>query len=120
MANMANRRHWKQWSEEHAGQVLDEADRSGLSDPRFARDQGIQPNRIAWWRKRLGRPRGEPVARGQLPFVELKVRPSGNTGSTDPNLVTVHLQNGRQVEVPLRVDLGALCRLLDAVEGRAC
>src|ERR1700738_597651 len=67
---MTNRRRWKQWSEEHAGQVLDEADRSGLRDPRFARDQGIQPNRIAWWRKRLGRPWVEPGARGKLTFVD--------------------------------------------------
>ena len=117
---MTNRRRWKQWSEEYAGQVLDEADRSGLRDPRFARDQGIQPNRIAWWRKRLGRPGVEAGARGKLTFVELKARPPGNTGGTDPGQVKVHLQNGRQVEVPLRVDLVALCRLLDALEGRAC
>lgn len=117
---MATRRRWKQWSEGHAGQVLDEADRSGLSDPRFARNQGIEPNRILWWRKRLGRPRGEHQASGKLTFVELKARLQGNPGGSDTSLVKVHLQNGRQVEVPLRVDLGALCRLLDAVEGRAC
>ena len=117
---MANRRRWKQWSEEHAGQVLDEADRSGLSDPGFARGQGINPNRIAWWRRRLGRPRVEQGTGGKLTFVELTARPPGNTGGADPGLVTVRLQNGRQVEVPLRVDLVALCRLLNAVEGRAC
>jgi hypothetical protein len=121
---MANRRRWKQWNEEHAGQVLDEADRSGLSDPRFARDRGIGPNRIKWWRKRLGRPRVEPGAGGQVTFVELKAREPGKPGSpgiaADPGQVKVHLQNGRQVDVPLHVDLVALCQLLDAVEGRAC
>ena len=117
---MANRRHWKQWSEEHARQVLDQADRSGLSDPRFARDQGISPDRIARWRKRLSRPQGESGTSDNLTFVELKARPQGNPGGTDPGPVKVHLQNGRQVEVPLGVDLVALCRLLDAVEGRAC
>src|SRR5580700_10504169 len=102
---MANRKGWKQWSEEHAGQVLDAADRSGLSDPRFAHDRSVDPNRIARWRKRLGRPRVEQQVRGQVTFVELKARPQSNPGgpgTTDPGLVKVHLQNGRQVEVPLR------------------
>jgi transposase-like protein len=117
---MANRRHWKQWSEEHARQVLDEADRSGLSDSRFARDQGIRPDRIARWRKRLGGPQSGAGASGKLTFVELKARPRSSPGGADPDLVKVHLQNGRQVEVPLQVDLVALCRLLDAVEGHAC
>jgi hypothetical protein len=52
--------------------------------------------------------------------VELKARPRSSPGGADPDLVKVHLQNGRQVEVPLQVDLVALCRLLDAVEGHAC
>lgn len=117
---MTNRRHWKQWTEKHARQVLDQADRSGLSDPRFAREQGIRPDRIARWRKRLGRPQGEPGPGDPVTFVELKARPQGNLGGADPGSVKVHLQNGRQVQVPMGVDLAALCRLLDAVEGRAC
>ena len=117
---MTNRRHWKQWTEEHARHVLDQADRSGLGDPGFARNQGISPDRIARWRKRLGRPRSEPEDAGKLTFVELKARSASIPGSTDAGPVKVHLQNGRQVEVPLHVDLMALCRLLDAVEGRAC
>jgi hypothetical protein len=104
--------------------VLDEADRSGLSDPRFARDRGIEANRLWWWRKRLGRPRVAPQAGGQVSFVELKVREQGKAGSPGvaaaPVQVKVHLKNGRQVEVPLHADLVALCQLLDAVEGRAC
>jgi hypothetical protein len=117
---MANRRYWKQWSEEHAGLVLDEADRSGLSDARFARDQGIEPNRLAWWRKRLGRRRVEPATGDSIAFVELKARSQGNPVGAQTSPVKVHLQNGRQVEVPLGVDLVALCRLLDAVEAGAC
>ena len=117
---MANRRRWKQWSKEHAGQVLDQADRSGLSDPRFARDQGIKPDRIARWRKRLGRLPSKPDTSAKPTFVELRARPASTPGSTHPGPVKVHLQNGRQVDVPLGVDLMALCQLLDAVEGRSC
>ena len=100
--------------------MLEQADRSGLSDARFARTQGLHPNRFGRWRKRLGRPRSDEEASGKLTFVEVRARPQVNEGGTDAGLVKVHLQNGRQVEVPLRMDLVALCRLLDAVEGRTC
>lgn len=41
------------WSSEYARQVLAHADQSGLSDHAFARQQGISPQRLWWWRKRL-------------------------------------------------------------------
>lgn len=117
---MTKRRCWTQWSEEQARHVLDEADRSGLSDPRFARTQGLHPTRLSFWRKRLGRPRPEAAARGPLSFVEVRARPRPPQDVADSSRVKVHLPNGRQVDVPLEVDLVALGRLLDAVQGRPC
>jgi hypothetical protein len=117
---MTKRRCWTQWSEEQARDVLDEADRSGLSDPGFARTQGLHPTRLSFWRKRLGRPRPDAAASGRPTFVEVRARPTADPGPVPQSQVKVHLQNGRQVDVPLEVDLVALGRLLDAVEGRPC
>jgi hypothetical protein len=46
-----------QWTRTDAERVLDEWQRSGDTLEAFARARGLVPQRIAWWRKRLGVPR---------------------------------------------------------------
>jgi hypothetical protein len=43
-----------QWTQTDAERVLDEWQRSGNTLEAFARARGLVPQRIAWWRKRLG------------------------------------------------------------------
>lgn len=46
----ASRPHW---TEEDARRLLDELERSGMGLWPFARERGIVPQRLSWWRKRL-------------------------------------------------------------------
>lgn len=96
--------------------MLEEAERSGLSDRAFARQKGIDPQRLWWWRKRLGSTTA--VAKQDTVFVELAVRrtpPPAVTGR-----VEILLGNGRVVATSVDVDPVMLARVLDAVEGRRC
>lgn len=40
------------WDEQHARRVLEAWRRSGQSAYAFSREQGIDPQRLYWWRKR--------------------------------------------------------------------
>lgn len=103
----------KRWTEGEAQRVLAEQVRSGLSDRAFARREGLDPQRLWWWRKRLERSRqNEAVA-----FVEVKPKP---VVSTRVEVIDVQLVNGRVVSVPTAIDPAVLARLLDAIEGRPC
>lgn len=99
--------------------MLDEAERSGLSDRAFAKRRGIDPQRLWWWRKRLAKTRTET----EVGFVELAVRSpaaSLTTASLTAGRIEILLGNGRIVATPVDVDPVVLARLLDAVEGRRC
>lgn len=96
--------------------MLGEAERSGLSDRAFAQREGIDPQRLWWWRKRLGETNA--VAKRAEGFVEVAVRQT--TKPVVAGRVEVLLGNGRVVATPVDVDPVMLARLLDAVEGRQC
>jgi hypothetical protein len=90
--------------------VLEEVARSGLSDRAFAKRHGLDPQRIWWWRKRLGR-----TSEGAVGFVEVLPKAAASS-----EVIEVHLTNGREVWVSTTVDPSVLARLLDAIEGRPC
>ncbi|MCB9713426.1 MAG: hypothetical protein H6712_06190 [Myxococcales bacterium] len=108
------------WTPEHAASLLDEVERSGLSDHAFAKRRGIDSKRLWWWRKRLGETKAKKTEVG---FVELAVRSPATpltTASLTQGRVEILLGNGRIVATPVDVDPDVLARLLDAVEGRRC
>jgi transposase-like protein len=91
----------RRWTESDAREVLAELDASGLFVTQFAAREGIDPQRLYSWRRRLT----EPTAQT---FVELR--------STDAAPLEIVLRSGRIVRVPASFDAGALRRLLDALE----
>jgi hypothetical protein len=60
------------WTEREARAVLEAWQRSGKSGAAFARQQGIDPQRLFWWRERLGLPRDERARPGNA-FVPVVV-----------------------------------------------
>lgn len=110
---MAKRRNPKRWTEAWASHVLDEADGSGLSDRAFGKRRGIDPQRLSFWRQRLGRKR-ERGAKAPA-FVEVRA-----AQGVPAMAIEIQLTNGRVVKAPTTIDVGVLRELLDAVEGRAC
>ena len=109
------KRQNKRWTAAHADKILDRADRA-KSDNAYAAAQGLNGQRLSWWRKRLGRPRGAAAprtARGGVAFVEVAAK--------RPVLaitVEVLLTNGRQVRVSDQVEPAVLARIADALEDR--
>ena len=51
-------RFWRQWSEAEARAQLEEFRRTAESAVEFARRKGISPQRLAYWKKRLGSAKG--------------------------------------------------------------
>ena len=108
------------WSEAEAQQALAAWDQSGLELTAFAISEGLDPQRIHRWRRRL-------AAEGAPTFEEIP--PRAITATLNPAAVTgvarerfeIVLSSGRVVRVPESFDAGALRRLLTVVEeSRAC
>jgi transposase-like protein len=59
----------RHWTEEDARQVLARGEREGKSITALAREQGVSPQRLYWWKKRL---RGEEPSASS--FVEVSIR----------------------------------------------
>jgi hypothetical protein len=115
-AGMAKKKVSKRWTVTQAEQVLAELERSGLSDRAFARQKGIDSQRLWWWRRRLEQTRqDESVA-----FVEVKPKMVMGMPPERVDVLEVRLLNGRVVMVPTVIEPRVLVRLLDAIEGRSC
>ena len=111
-----------QWSASKAKRVLAAAERSGLSIEAFAREQGITPQRLYWWRRRLREQRtstssNEATALVSVPqqvsFVELTAE------AERPASIEIVLGNGRIVRVPPTFDDDTLLRVLAIADGAA-
>jgi transposase-like protein len=94
------------WTESYAREVLDRAKKRNLSDSAVARELGVSPQRVYWWRKRL------EAAEAPAPsFVEVKL--------PAPRPFALTTQSGCIIEVWPGFDAAELARLITAVEG-AC
>jgi hypothetical protein len=103
----------KRWDEGQARRIIARADRSGLSDRAFARREGFDPQRLSWWRRRLGEVSGGAET---APFVEVRAKVSGRVEER----IEIDLVNGRVARVGAAIDPVVLAKLLDAIEGRRC
>lgn len=97
--------------------VLRELERSGLGVTEFARQRGISPGTLGWWRHVLrqrgrGEAREAPDERG---FVEVVV----DGGAAATSTFEVVLRSGSTVRVPSDFDAAALRRLIATLEA-AC
>lgn len=102
-------------------------ERSGLSLAEFGRRHDLSPNRLSWWRKRLGAAaaaatdtRPAPASVTFLPVrVEVPPRPAPSPVAAAP--IELVLPDGVVVRVLPSFDVATLARLLDVLrEARAC
>ena len=105
----------RRWTEGDARVVLSALKRSGKSVSVFAAEQGLDPQRVYAWRRRLGG--AEPTT-----FQELIVRPSGLlSGDGEGASFELVLPSGVLVRVPPRFEPAALAHLLAVLgQGHAC
>jgi hypothetical protein len=92
------------WSPAEAGQVLDRADRSGLTNAAFAKRHRLSAKRLGWWRKRLDR---QKRGRRRSRFIEVRTAAAER--------IEIELRNGRRVVVPATTDAKLAATFVDAI-----
>jgi transposase-like protein len=95
----------RRWTTAEAESVLQAVDRSGLSVAAFAAREGLDPQRLYFWRRRL-RASDDAVTPG---FVEVKHRGTEH--------VEIVLRSGRILRVAESIDVDALRRIAEALDG---
>ena len=103
-----------QWSEVEARGVLTAWQRSGLSIERFARQRGLVPQRLFWWKRKLARP-DKRTAMGSSPAL-LPVRVTSESARRGEP-VTVLLRTGHMLKVSHGFDEEAFARVVALLEG---
>ena len=114
--------HRGQWSEHEARGILVAWRKSGLSIERFAKERGIVPQRIRWWKTKL---EGSSTAlvRSQSPLALLPVQVTEAAQVTEvaPSKrgepVVVYLRSGHIVKVGRGFDEEAFARVVAVLEG---
>lgn len=104
-----------QWTEVEARGVLDAWRKSGLTVEKYARSRGFVPQRLHWWKKKLGIvggaiPRGTALALLPVQVAE----PRGEMRRGEP--VTVLLRSGHMLKVGRDFDEGAFARVVALLE----
>jgi hypothetical protein len=99
-----------QWTEVEARSVLEAWRRSGLSIEAFARGRGLVPQRLHWWRKKLG-------ASKAISVVPVRVAESAAVAhSRRGEPVTVMLRSGHMLKVGHDFDEQAFSRVVALLE----
>ena len=104
------------WTERDAREAIAALDRSGQPVSLFAAEHGLDPQRVYFWRRRLG-------GAERTTFQELIVRPPGRRSAddTEGTAFEIVLASGDVVRVPPSFDSAALARLLEVLaQARAC
>ena len=96
-----------QWTEVEARGVIDAWRKSGLSTLDFARERGIVPQRIYWWRKKLA----DDDAK-----VGLRLLPVQLVDAKRGEPVTVLLRSGHMLKVGRGFDEEAFARVVAVLE----
>src|SRR5689334_22339752 len=107
--------HRGQWSEHEARGVLTAWRRSGQSLERFAKERGLVPQRIRWWKNKL---EGKTVAlAGSQSVALLPVEVTQGVQPKRGEPVAVYLRTGHVVKVGRGFDEEAFARVVAILEG---
>lgn len=111
----------QRWSAADAYSALAAAEKSGLSLRAFAQSEGVDPQRLYWWRRRLGagadaQASSKRAVAAEAPmFVEIG---PGEVPVSDAPAIEVVLRSGRVLRVPGSgsFDAAVLSRLIELLE----
>jgi hypothetical protein len=108
--------HRGQWSELEARGVLSAWRRSGQSIERFAKERGLVPQRIRWWKTKLeGSSTALVRAQSPLALLPVQVTESASTKRGEP--VAVYLRSWHILKVGRGFDEEAFARVVAVLEG---
>lgn len=101
-----------QWTEIEARGVLEAWKRSGLSLEKFARSRGLVPQRLWWWKAKLGFTKTASAAPALVPVRVTEPRAEVRRGEP----VTVLLRSGHMIKVGRDFDESAFARVVALLE----
>lgn len=104
----------KRWSAVRARELLAEAKESGESLSAFAQRQGIDPQRLYSWRRKLDAVKGVAASTTSEAFVPVRV--ASEARATPASGFELVLGMGRVVRVGADFDARALMRLVEVLE----
>ena len=108
--------HRGQWSEHEARGVLAAWRKSGLALERFARERGLTPQRVRWWKAKLeGKTTALVRSESSLALLPVQVTESAPSKRGEP--VAVYLRTGHIVKVGRGFDEEAFSRVVALLEG---
>jgi len=108
--------HRGQWSEHEARGVLSAWRKSGQSIERFAKERGIVPQRVRWWRDKL-EGKSSALVRSQSSMALLPVQVTESAPAKRGEPVAVYLRSGHIVKVGRGFDEEAFARVVAVLEG---
>src|SRR4051812_20480909 len=97
-----------QWTEIEARGVLEAWKRSGLGIEKFARSRDLVPQRLYWWKKKLG----FGTMPALVPVRVTEARADARRGEP----VTVLLRSGHMIKVGRDFDESAFARVVELLE----
>lgn len=106
----------RRWTEEEAGQALAAFEQSGLAIGAFAARAGLDPQRLARWRRRLATGGEAPTFEEVTAKVTRAAVGGSAAGAVERAWFEVVLPSGCVVRVPGSFETSALQRLLSVVE----
>jgi len=100
----------RRWTTTDARAALAALGESGLATSAFAQQQGLDPERLRRWRRRLVRKEQRQVTApaGTPEVIELRPR--------QPEPIEIVLRCGRVVRIPQMIDVLVLARLVATIE----
>ncbi len=108
--------HRGQWSEHEARGVLSAWRKSGQTLERFARDRGLVPQRLRFWKRKL-EGKTTTLARRESPLALLPVQVTEPAPWKRGEPVAVYLRSGHIVKVGRGFDEEAFVRVVALLEG---
>ena len=108
--------HRGQWSEHEARGVLSAWRKSELPLERFAKERGLVPQRIRWWRAKL-EGKGTALVRSESSMALLPVQVTEPLPPKRGEPVAVYLRSGHIVKVGRGFDEEAFARVVAVLEG---
>lgn len=108
--------HRGQWSEHEARGVLSAWRKSGQTLERFAKERGLVPQRLRWWRNKL-EGKSTALVRSSSPLALLPVQVTEPAPPKRGEPVAVYLRSGHIVKVGRGFDEEAFARVVAVLEG---
>lgn len=102
------------WTEETARVTLAERAASTVSDEQFARERGFSPQRLYYWRHRLGGSKNAARA-PEVAFVPVTLQRATRRANPSGQPYIEILRNGIIVRVREDLDVSHIARLVDAL-----